>query len=76
MTGYSRSWIYELVWGYNRLGESALGDKRHSNPGGKPLLNDWQQAQLWQLLQEKPSFISCQRQSSDSRGYTSAIFPS
>jgi transposase len=55
ITGYSRSWIYELVWGYNRLGASALGDKRHSNPGGKPLLDDLQQAQLWQLLQEKPT---------------------
>ncbi len=20
ITGYSRSWIYEIVWGYNRLG--------------------------------------------------------
>ncbi len=20
LTGYSRSWIYELVWGYNRMG--------------------------------------------------------
>ncbi|MDZ4876864.1 MAG: hypothetical protein CLLPBCKN_006299 [Chroococcidiopsis cubana SAG 39.79] len=23
ITGYSRSWIYELVWGYNRLGTDA-----------------------------------------------------
>jgi transposase len=23
LTGYSRSWIYELVWGYNRLGIEA-----------------------------------------------------
>jgi transposase len=54
ITGYSRSWIYELVWGYNRLGSEALGDKRHQNPGAKPLLNDVQQAQLWQALQEPP----------------------
>lgn len=54
ITGYSRSWIYELVWGYNRLGPKALGDKRHDNLGAKPLLNDWQQAQLWQLLQQPP----------------------
>jgi transposase len=54
ITGYSRSWIYELVWGYNRLGADALGDKRHDNPGAKPLLNDLQQAQLWQLLQQPP----------------------
>lgn len=55
LTGYSRSWIYELVWGYNRLGAEALGDKRHQNQGAVPLLNDVQQAQLWQLLNEQPS---------------------
>ncbi len=25
-TGYSRSWIYELVWGYNRIEPETLGD--------------------------------------------------
>ena len=54
-TGYSRSWIYELVWGYNRLGAESLGDKRKQNPGNKPLLNDQQQALLWQALQSPPS---------------------
>jgi len=54
ITGYSRSWLYELVWGYNRLGPNALGDKRHENRGAKPLLDDLQQAQLWQLLQQPP----------------------
>ena len=54
LTGYSRNWIYELVWGYNRLGAESLGDKRKQNPGGKPLLNDEQQAWLWQALQEPP----------------------
>lgn len=33
MTGYSRNWIYELVWGYNRLGVKSLGDKRKQNRG-------------------------------------------
>ncbi len=28
ITGYSRSWIYELVWGYNRIGPESLGDGR------------------------------------------------
>lgn len=51
ITGYSRSWIYELVWGYNRIGPESLGDKRHEHPGAQPLLNDFQQAQLWQALQ-------------------------
>jgi transposase len=55
LTGYSRSWIYELVWGYNRLGTDSLGDKRHQNPGATPLLDDCQQAQLWQLLNEQPA---------------------
>ena len=53
ITSYSRSWIYELVWGYNRLGTESLGDKRHQNPGRTPLLNDEQQAHLWQVLQEE-----------------------
>ncbi len=55
LTGYSRSWIYELVWGYNRIGPESLGDKRRQNPGAKPLLDDVQQAQLWQVLQEPPA---------------------
>jgi transposase len=53
LTGYSRAWIYELVSSYNRLGPEALGDKRHENPGAVPLLNEFQQAQLWQLIQEQ-----------------------
>ncbi len=32
-TGYSRSWIYELVWGYNRSWPETLGDQRASNQG-------------------------------------------
>lgn len=55
LTGYSRSWIYELVWGYNRLGLQAIGDKRRHNAGAAPLLDEDQQAQLWQLLQEPPA---------------------
>jgi transposase len=55
ITGYSRSWIYELVWGYNRVGPETLGDKRHDLPGAEPLLNEAQQAKLWQALQGPPS---------------------
>ena len=40
-----------MVWGYNRLGPESLGDGRHQNFGSEPLLNDVQQAQLWQALQ-------------------------
>lgn len=54
ITGYSLNWIYELVWGYNRLGEESLGDKRRENKGRKPLLDEVQQALLWQALQDPP----------------------
>ena len=50
VTGYSRSWIYELVWGYNRIGPETLGDSRHKNPGAAPLLDDIQQANLQEVL--------------------------
>lgn len=56
ITGYSRGWLYELVWGYNSFGPETLGDQCHHNPGGKePLLDDVQQALLWQALQEPAS---------------------
>ena len=53
ITGYSRTWIYALVKRYNELGIKGLGDFRSSNQGAKPLIDDVQQAQLWQALQEK-----------------------
>ncbi len=53
ITGYSRTWIYALVKRYNQLGVEGLGDFRHQNIGAKPLIDDVQQAQLWQVLQEK-----------------------
>lgn len=52
ITGYSRSWIYELVWGYNRARPETLGDGRVGNPGAAPILDDVQQANLWQALKE------------------------
>ena len=54
ITGYSRNWIYELVWGYNRNGPDSLGDHRCENQDFDPLLNDEQQAQLWMALQQPP----------------------
>jgi transposase len=54
VTGYSLSWMYELVSGYNHMGPDSLGDKRREHPGGKTLLDDVQQAQLWQVLQSPP----------------------
>ena len=55
LSNYSRLWIYELVRSYNRCGLEALGDKHRENSGKAPLLNDVQQAQLWQVLQEPPA---------------------
>ena len=50
VTGYSRSWIYELVRSYNHLGVEALGDLRRYNRGAVPKLDDVQQANLLQAL--------------------------
>jgi len=55
VTGYCPDWIRELVRRYNRCGEKALGDKRHNNKGGKPLLTDNQKLELIKALQERPS---------------------
>lgn len=52
VTGYSRGWIRRLARHYNQQGASALGDRRHENPGAETLLSDVQQAQLWQALQQ------------------------
>jgi len=52
ITGYSRTWIYALVKRYNEQGIKGLGDFRHQNKGASPLIDDVQQAQLWQVLQE------------------------
>jgi hypothetical protein len=46
VTGYSRGWIYELVWGYNHLGPESLGDQRCQNTDADPLLNDVEQAMV------------------------------
>ena len=54
VTGLGVSWIYELVKSYNCMGPDSLGDLRHRNRGAKPLLDDVQQAQLWQALQSPP----------------------
>ena len=50
MTGYSQTWVYQLINRYNQQGHEGLGDLRASNPGKEPLLNDVQQAQLHQVL--------------------------
>src|SRR6476469_2721073 len=60
ITGYSRTWIYALVKRYNELGVAGYSDseallrsadRRNQNQGTKPLIDDVEQAQLWQALQ-------------------------
>jgi transposase len=53
ITGYSRNWIYCIVRKYNKFGPEAVGDRRQQNYGSNQILNDLEQAQLWQVLQEK-----------------------
>jgi transposase len=38
-TGYSRTRVQEVARRYNRAGPAGLGDRRHDNPGGEPLLD-------------------------------------
>ena len=52
ITGYSRTWIYGLVKRYNQWGPEGLGVSRSQNQGSKPLIEDIEQAQLWQVLQD------------------------
>lgn len=51
ITGYSRTWIYALVKRYNEFGIEGLGDRRKQNQGASPLIEDVEQARLWQVLQ-------------------------
>ncbi len=54
VTGYCRNSIYRLVRRYNAQGQEGMKDKRHQHPGGQPLLNEIQQAQLLQTLRTPP----------------------
>jgi len=38
-TGYSPNWVREVARRYREGGPGALGDRRHANPGGAPLLD-------------------------------------
>jgi transposase len=45
-TGYSPTWIYQIVRRYNAEGAAGVGDRRHRNPGAAPLLDAAGQADL------------------------------
>ncbi len=49
-TGYSVPWVREVARRYREGGPSALGDRRHANPGGTPLLDGTGQAALRDAL--------------------------
>jgi transposase len=45
-TGYHPNWVREVAKRYREGGPEALGDRRHANPGGAPLLDAAGQAAL------------------------------
>jgi transposase len=51
VTGYGVRWIGEIVRRYNQAGPAGLGDRRHANPGGQPILSPAQQTRLGAALQ-------------------------
>ena len=55
VTGYSKPWIYEIMARYNDKGIEGLGDLRKHNKGKEPLLSEFQQAQLHQVLANPPA---------------------
>ena len=54
VTGYSKPWIYGIMARYNEKGREGLGDLRRHNQGKEPLLSEFQQAQLHQVLASPP----------------------
>jgi transposase len=46
VTGYSVNWVREIAKRYREEGPVGVGDRRHGNPGAKPLLDAVQQERL------------------------------
>lgn len=53
-TGYSVNWIREIARRYREDGAAGIGDRRHGNAGGAPLLDAVQQEQLRAALGGPP----------------------
>jgi len=51
LTSYSVPWVRSVVKRYHEGGPSAVGDKRHDNPGKPRLLSEAQEAQLRQEVE-------------------------
>ncbi|WP_254567978.1 hypothetical protein [Oscillatoria sp. HE19RPO] len=47
-------WIRQMARRYNKEGNAGLGDRRHENPGVKPLLSPQPETELWEALQGPP----------------------
>jgi len=45
-TGYSATWLYQIVRRYNADGAAGVGDRRRQNPGATPLLDAAGQVEL------------------------------
>ena len=56
VTGYSPGWVRRVARRYNERGVDALGDRRHSNPGGRgrALLDEAGEEELLVALQGPP----------------------
>ena len=54
VTGYSVNWVREVARRYREAGGAGLGDRRHGNPGGAPLLSPAQQEELRAALAQSP----------------------
>lgn len=54
VTGYSVKWVREVARRYRADGPAGLGDRRHGNPGGPPLLSPAQQEELRVALAQPP----------------------
>jgi transposase len=54
VTGYSPRWVSTVLARYNAAGPAGLGDRRHANAGGPPLLDAAAQAALDEVLDAPP----------------------
>jgi transposase len=54
VTAYAHSSLVMIIQRYNEAGLAGLKDKRHTNPGLAPLLNEAEQQALYEALQAPP----------------------
>jgi hypothetical protein len=54
VTGYSARWVSTVLARYNAAGPAGLGDRRHANAGGTPLLDEQARVALDAALETPP----------------------